>query len=176
MCRTNECLFRTVINWCDTFYGSLPTLLVVQLEDGEPVNVPVPTRYCRGCQRSGETDNAALFGAVGGWAQHNFGRAAVRLEIYFAKGRPVQMPVRLPEPPPAFIPGTNQKVMLEAMTGKALRTSQLEAAVGDKRRVFDDPGGIQELIREKLVRHHKRIGYYRVDAPPPELPPPEDDE
>ena len=44
----------------------------------------------------------------------------------------------------------------------------LAAEVRDRRRLFK-PGGISELKENGFVENHPRIGYYRPDAPPPEL-------
>lgn len=69
----------------------------------------------------------------------------------------------------AFVPTPFQADILAALEGKGLRTDALAAKVGDRRRLFKDPGGIPELQEQGLVSHHRRVGYYRPDFPPPEL-------
>ncbi len=79
----------------------------------------------------------------------------------------------LPEPE-AFIPNDIQDAILAALDGKAMRTDQLVSKVGcDRRAIFRKPGGVQELKDQGLVNTHARLGYYRTDAPPPNLPDPE---
>lgn len=69
-----------------------------------------------------------------------------------------------------FVPDPFQTAILTALEGKALRTDALASVVGDRSRLFRKPtGGIPELRKEGLVDHHSRLGYYRPDAPPPEL-------
>lgn len=71
----------------------------------------------------------------------------------------------------AFVPTDNQQAILAALKGKALRTDAIANKVTCNRRsLFKDPGGLPELIEEGLVSHHRRVGYYRPDAPPPDLP------
>lgn len=67
-----------------------------------------------------------------------------------------------------FVPSPFQKAILEALEGKALRTDALGAAVGDRGRLYKT-NGLKELLERGIVEHHKRLGYYRPDAPPPEL-------
>lgn len=75
-----------------------------------------------------------------------------------------------PEPPPDFIPTDFQKDLVKSLKGRALRTDGIAVALDCVRsRIFADPGGIGELIDRGLVQHHKRLGYYRSDAPPPDL-------
>jgi hypothetical protein len=79
------------------------------------------------------------------------------------------------EPPPQhiqlsrFVPTPFQKGILQALDGQALRTDALASKVGSRRKLFTHPGGIRELQEHGQVAHHKRLGYYRPDAPPPEL-------
>jgi hypothetical protein len=79
----------------------------------------------------------------------------------------------IPEPDVAvgFIPNSNQELILRATNGHALRTDALanKSGVG-RRQLFQDPGGIPELMAEGLIKHSKRIGYYRPDALPPDIP------
>lgn len=74
-----------------------------------------------------------------------------------------------PAPAPDFVPSDFQRDILAALNGKGLRTDALAAKVGNRRKLFADPGGLPELQEEGLVSHHKRVGYYRPDAPPPDL-------
>jgi len=69
-----------------------------------------------------------------------------------------------------FVATPFQRGILDALAHKALRTDDLAGEVGDRRRLFKN-GGIKELMEQGLVAHHKRLGYYRPDAPPPELAP-----
>lgn len=71
--------------------------------------------------------------------------------------------------PPPFVPTAFQKGILHALQGRALRSDSLGEAVRDRRRLFRHPGGLEELRAQGLVSHHPRLGYYRPDAPPPEL-------
>lgn len=72
-----------------------------------------------------------------------------------------------PEPP--FVPNAVQKVILQALDGKALRSTVLAEMVGDSGRLFRKNGGMQELRDRGLVDWHARLGFFRPDAPPPEL-------
>jgi len=71
--------------------------------------------------------------------------------------------------PPDFIPTDYQRDILDKLNGKALRTDALAMKVGNRRKLFTDPGGLPELQEEGLVCHDKRLGYYRPDAPPADL-------
>lgn len=86
----------------------------------------------------------------------------VRLELVPVKGT---AEVR----PPAFVATPFQRAILKALAGKAMRTDDLAAKVGDRRRLFRDPGGLPELQEHDKVRHHPRLGFYRPDDPPAEL-------
>jgi hypothetical protein len=69
-----------------------------------------------------------------------------------------------------FLPTPTQQDILAALDGRALRTDALaHRADCNRRSLFHDPGGLPELQRRGLVAHHRRIGFYRPDAPPPEL-------
>jgi len=68
-----------------------------------------------------------------------------------------------------FVPTAYQEAILDALEGKALRTDALAAKVGDRSRLFRNPGGLKELQEQGLVSHHSRRGYFRPDAPPEEL-------
>lgn len=79
-------------------------------------------------------------------------------------------------PPPAalpavapFAPTDFQTRILDALDGRALRTDALAGEVGDRRALFRHPGGLRELKEQGLVESHPRRGYFRPDAPPPEL-------
>jgi hypothetical protein len=72
--------------------------------------------------------------------------------------------------PPAWVPNDNQACVLEALEGRALRTDALARASGvDRRALFQKPGGLDELQAVGAVRHHPRLGFYRTDAPPPDI-------
>jgi hypothetical protein len=68
-----------------------------------------------------------------------------------------------------FVPTAFQQDILDALEGKALRTDALAARVGDRSRLFRHPGGLKELQEQGRVAHHKRLGYYSVESPPPGL-------
>lgn len=71
--------------------------------------------------------------------------------------------------PENFVPTATQDAILDALAGKALRTDALAARVDCDRRTLFKPNGIKELVQAGWVRHHRRLGYYRPDDPPPEL-------
>jgi hypothetical protein len=121
---------------------------------------------------------------------YNPGAVVVRVVIQYDSGPALAIPVpRLPRLPalesvrrqpadddthipldqPRFIPNAFQKAILAALDGKALRTDALGDAVNDRRRLFRDPGGLEELERNGRVAHHKRCGFYRPDSPPADL-------
>lgn len=71
---------------------------------------------------------------------------------------------------PVFLPNGFQIGVLNALEGRALRTDALANELRCSRsQMFRHPGGIKELRAQGLVDNHPRLGYYRVDAPPPEL-------
>lgn len=79
------------------------------------------------------------------------------------------LPAEKPAELPAFLPNAFQQAILAALDRVALRTDALAQKVGSRSRLFVDPGGLPELQEEGLVAHHKRIGFYRPDSPPPGL-------
>ncbi len=75
---------------------------------------------------------------------------------------------RVPED--VFVPNCIQEAILAALNGKALRSDALAHKAGySKGNIYREPGGLPELQRRGLVSHHKRLGYFRPDALPPEL-------
>jgi len=104
-------------------------------------------------------------------AAHHPRRLAVRLRIDLDDGERIQTPV--PDvsagEEDVFVPTAFQCGILDALDGRALRTDALGAEVGDRGRLFRRPGGLQELREQGLVDNHPRLGYYRPDAPPPQL-------
>ncbi|HEY7427447.1 MAG TPA: hypothetical protein VH682_24650 [Gemmataceae bacterium] len=117
-----------------------------------------------------------LSDAVRKYLEENIpGRTPLRIGIITAEDRkPIILPILAAVKPAAslrngFVPTPFQEGILDALEGKALRSDPLGAAVGDKRRLYRHPGGLQELREEGLVDHHARLGYFRPDAPPPEL-------
>jgi len=67
-----------------------------------------------------------------------------------------------------FLPDPVQKLILEALDGKALKKEGLaEACAVDPSRLYKS-GRLEELKRLGMVHHRKGVGYYRPDAPPPE--------
>jgi hypothetical protein len=109
------------------------------------------------------------------------GAILVEVPLKLADGRTLPMsfvmpPLAAPAPPQAsadeyqpFIPTAFQKAILKALEGKALRARALGAAVGESASWLYRPGGMTELRERGLVEQHERLGYYRPDAPPPEL-------
>lgn len=68
-----------------------------------------------------------------------------------------------------FVPTPFQADVLSALKNRSMRTDALAHKLDCGRsRLFADPGGLPELQEQGLVAHHKRIGYYRPDAPPPD--------
>lgn len=105
-----------------------------------------------------------------------------RIALWLKSGIRIQVDVpddgqREPAEPPAarpaagsrFVPTPFQKGILQALSGQARRTDDLAHKVGNRRKLFIHPGGLRELQEQGLVGHHKRLGYYRPDAPPPVL-------
>jgi len=79
-----------------------------------------------------------------------------------------------------FVLLPQHRSILDALNGKALRSECLAHTANlDKRSLFNRKrktgkiklGLIPELTKHGLIRHHDRLGYYRPDAPPPELRP-----
>jgi hypothetical protein len=121
----------------------------------------------------------SLFAAVQAFLTELYpGEAAEAITIRFADPRrrgitlpvPLALPAREPEEKP-FIPSVPQRAILEALEGRAYRTDALSAKARLPRsQIFRKPkGGLAELQEQGLVEHHDRVGYYRPDAPPPEL-------
>jgi hypothetical protein len=79
------------------------------------------------------------------------------------------LPPEKPHPISTFVPNAFQRGILASLEGKALRTDALGHAVRGRSRLFNDPGGLPELQDQGLVCHHRRVGYYRPDAPPEHL-------
>jgi hypothetical protein len=78
-----------------------------------------------------------------------------------------------PELPPAGVFELNelQGDILEALEWKAFNTERLAEAVGvSPRSLFRKPGGVGELQERGLVRNNRRVGYWRPDTPPDDLP------
>lgn len=61
-----------------------------------------------------------------------------------------------------------QEAILEALDGKALSARQLGAAVGDVARLYRRHG-LKELRAQGLVDLRPERGFFRPDAPPPDL-------
>jgi hypothetical protein len=101
-------------------------------------------------------------------------RSRIRIRVDVPEGRrPARIASQRPAaprmPPTPFVPTPFQKGILQALHGQALRTDDLGRKVGSRRKLFSHPGGLRELRENNLVAHHKRLGYYRPDAPPPAL-------
>jgi hypothetical protein len=109
-----------------------------------------------------------------------FGRTPTSVVVKFSDTKlslPFPLATVRAEPPASavdassapWLPTAFQQSILDALDGRALRADALGDEVGDRGRLYKKPGGIQELRDHGLVAHHPRRGYYRPDAPPPEL-------
>lgn len=124
--------------------------------------------------------NRELLDTVRAWCAANY--PACPLEYVALHLRYLPVPIQLAAGMPTqaesvgerFLPTPFQQAILDALDGKALRTDALAAVVGDRPRLFRPKGGIKELQEHGMVAHHQRRGYYRPDAPPPELEPEDD--
>jgi hypothetical protein len=69
-----------------------------------------------------------------------------------------------------FIPSPLQEAILAALNGKGLRAEALALRCDvNKSQLYNVKGAIPELQEEGLIAHHPRVGYYRLDAPPPNV-------
>ncbi len=123
-------------------------------------------RLALAAQAPGFLPTALTIHGVCGGAQQK-----MKLPFLDAPAAPAAAPTVTAASADVFIPSAFQEAILGALEGKALRTDALASAIGGdcRSRIFRKPGGIQELIDQDYVRNHPRRGYYRVDAPPPEL-------
>lgn len=78
-------------------------------------------------------------------------------------------PEKTPSPLRAWRPTPFQTAILIALAGKAMRSDPLGKKVGSRRNLYKHPGGLLELRQRGLLRLDRDYGYYRPDAPPPEL-------
>jgi hypothetical protein len=92
---------------------------------------------------------------------------SVTVEAVPGRGGPPARPAR--RPAEAWGPTPTQRAILTALDGVALRTAGLAEVLGGDRLALFRAGGIGELRDRGFVAHEPRIGYYRPDAPPPEL-------
>lgn len=104
------------------------------------------------------------------------GVVPISVKIKLSNGQHMTLPIvvlagpsRPAEVPATFVPTAFQAKILECLEGRAMKTGQLGAAAGDRGRLFRHPGGLKELQGEGYVGHHPRLGYFRLDSPPPEL-------
>jgi hypothetical protein len=67
-----------------------------------------------------------------------------------------------------FLPTDRQKRILDILDGKTKKLAQLADTLKVRPSTLSGRD-LKELRDQELVRHDKRIGYYRPDAPPPEL-------
>jgi len=72
-----------------------------------------------------------------------------------------------------FVPTAAQKRVLDVLEKRALTTDALSAKAKVPRRSLfrsgEKVGVLTELVSQGLVKHHRRVGYYRPDVPPLEL-------
>jgi hypothetical protein len=168
--------------WYDASTSLAPVLT------NEPRLVPARasgagTERCAVTEKRGNASRAALIEAARALALRLYGPAEqlTRITIRLQSGIRIRVDVPagpLPEPFPEqpaaepagrFVPTPFQKGILQALHGQALRTDDLARKVGNRRKLFIHPGGLRELQEHGLVAHHKRLGYFRPDAPPPAL-------
>ncbi len=71
----------------------------------------------------------------------------------------------------SFSPNETQNAILDARAGKARRTDALAHACDIDRRTLFKVGGIKELQAAGWVAWHRRVGYFRPDYPPADIPP-----
>jgi hypothetical protein len=93
----------------------------------------------------------------------------------------IQLGTSSPDPPPPpkgrkkqkqpFVPSPTQVHILNALDGKALKQAALVKKTGISQGQLHPKNktGLTELRDLGYVDHHPRVGYYRPDAPPPEL-------
>jgi hypothetical protein len=143
----------------------------------------VGTERCAVSAKRGHASRAALIEAARALALKLYGpaeqltritirlRSGIRIRVDVPAGPQPEPPPGQPAPAPAgrFVPTPFQKGILQALTGQALRTDDLAHKVGNRRKLFTHPGGLRELQEHGLVAHHKRLGYFRPDAPPAAL-------
>jgi hypothetical protein len=67
-----------------------------------------------------------------------------------------------------FLPTDRQKRILDMLDGETKKLAQLADTLKVRPSTLSGRD-LKELRDQELVRHDKRIGYYRPDAPPPEL-------
>ena len=69
-----------------------------------------------------------------------------------------------------FSPTRWQVRILRELDGSALTKKELAQAIGMKHpRQLYRPGYLRELMAQDRVKNDPKLGYYRPDAPPPEL-------
>lgn len=67
-----------------------------------------------------------------------------------------------------FVPNDVQNAILKALDGRALRQADLAEATGiDPSQLHRD--GLRELKKLRLILHHRRLGYFDPNRPPPQL-------
>jgi hypothetical protein len=77
---------------------------------------------------------------------------------------------RADEAPESFVPTEFQQKILTLLDGKALRSEPLAKACGcEKSRLYKPSGALKELRSHRRIDLHRRLGYFRPDAPPQEL-------
>jgi hypothetical protein len=72
------------------------------------------------------------------------------------------------EPKPPFIPTERQQKILDILNGKSKKLDQLAELLKVVPTTLSGRD-LKELKEAGRVRHCKRVGYYRPDAPPPDL-------
>jgi hypothetical protein len=123
-----------------------------------------------------ECNLAAAVNALVAAVHDRHGIRPVRVALELANGKQLVLP--LPDEkttvaetghaePPHWAP--LHEAILAALAGKALRSHELTTATCcDRTRLFH-PDALPELLDRGLIAHHPKLGFYRPDAPPPEL-------
>jgi hypothetical protein len=84
-----------------------------------------------------------------------------------APSDPVASPATRPPSSP-FLPSPYQRRILALLDRRALKTDTLQAKMKTDRKSLYKRG-LNELMANGLVQNNRRVGYFRPDAPPPEL-------
>lgn len=111
----------------------------------------------------------AMLAAVRAYVAANYpDQLCTEVRLKLTRGKIVlPMPTTIPAARRLFIPTQAQQDILEALDGKALTGDALAAKLDvDRRGVMRS---LAELREHGLVENRQRVGYYRPDAPPPEL-------
>jgi hypothetical protein len=82
--------------------------------------------------------------------------------------QPPSIPTPVNDPREPLFFGPRQKAIMDHLDGKAMRSRALAKALHIDQPSLYKRDGIKELMANGLVKTHRKIGYYRPDAPPSE--------